>query len=136
MTRGKQLYIGKGKGKFAAKVGIKTPSNSKSKKKMNFSKPKIKSWIVEKSDGNITRINATAYNCIDDLLMHVIDGFVGTICKNAESRSIDCLSVKEAYEEFMNDTDRNPNWKEILKKIKSFPFSFSILCLMVSSSFF
>lgn len=116
MTRGKQIYIGKGKGKFAAKVGIKKPPTSKSKKKMNFSKPKIKSWIVDKSDGNITRINATAYNCIDDLLMHVIDGFVGTICKNAESRSIDCLSVKEAYEEFMNDTDRNPDWKTILKK--------------------
>lgn len=114
MTKGKQFY--KGKGKFAAKVGIKTPTISKSKKKMYFSKPKIKSWIVDKSDGNITRINATAYNCIDDLLMHVINGFVETICKNAESRSIDCLSVKEAYEEFMNDTDRNPNWKDILKK--------------------
>ena len=81
---------------------------------MNFS-TKIKSWIVDKSEGSITRINGTAYQCIDDLLSHVIDGFIDTICKNADSRSIDCISVKEAYEEFMNNTERNPDWKDILK---------------------
>jgi hypothetical protein len=114
MTKGR----GKIFGKKAAKKIVKVV-----KKGMTFSKPKIKSWIMKNDendeDEKITRINDTAYQCFDKLLTYFINNLCNTICENADSKSINCISVKEAFEDFMNSEERFPDWQTILKSDKN-----------------